>query len=138
MKELVYFSFATEALTGPQIEAILKTSQTNNLRDGLTGVLLYNDRNFIQILEGPSESVDRTFKRIHKDPRHKEALKLHEGPITRRAFPDWQMGYHYVSGLGIKQSQNWDSLVTAIKNPKSGQSMGMRMAELMHMSVGGR
>lgn len=53
--------------------------RTNNERAGITGMLLYKDGNFMQLLEGEKEAVLRLHKNIIVDPRHKGFLTLLQG-----------------------------------------------------------
>jgi hypothetical protein len=48
---------------------ILATSRRNNVRVGVTGMLLFHKDNYLQILEGPRASVLRLFATVEADPR---------------------------------------------------------------------
>ncbi len=89
----VYVSSAARLLDADGLEAILVKARRNNLRDGVTGVLLHHDGNFLQALEGESGNLSRTFARIEADSRHKGVLTLHRGPIASRGFSEWSMAY---------------------------------------------
>ena len=91
LKQKIYVS----ALAGGDdsvLADILRASQKNNARDGITGMLLYADGNFLQVLEGPPEAVERTFARIERDPRHTQVIVMSDEPTQRRDFADWSMG----------------------------------------------
>ena len=94
---IVYFSRNAVPLSDHdmawEIDRILTVAQANNLRDGLTGALAYNDGVFGQVLEGPSEAVEETFNRIQMDDRHADVTLLEIGPIAERTFSDWSMGF---------------------------------------------
>ena len=51
MNYLIYISTATHSLNDDELKEILVKSQENNLRDGLTGMLLYGEETFVQLLE---------------------------------------------------------------------------------------
>lgn len=76
-----------------ELDSLLTQSRHNNLRDGLTGLLLYGDGSFMQILEGPEEAVDRTYRRILDDPRHRRLMKVDDARCDGRLFGRWSMGY---------------------------------------------
>ncbi|PQA86631.1 BLUF domain-containing protein [Hyphococcus luteus] len=99
METLVYASAAAEA--APDLKDILAVSRRNNARNGLTGLLLFAEGNFIQALEGPGEALKATYERILKDPRHKLIIELYRAPIERRNFPDWSMGARTIEGADI-------------------------------------
>jgi hypothetical protein len=83
---LIYRSHAVRPLHAQDMQALLLAAQSRNLAEGVTGLILYQDEQFYQWLEGPAESVDRIMRAISKDPRHTdvEVLDRHAGP--RRVF----------------------------------------------------
>jgi hypothetical protein len=94
MEQIVYISTArAQAPDAAQLEEVLRVSRRNNHRDGLTGLLVVGGRRFLQVLEGPSKSLDLTYRRIRADQRHFALVELGRKPITRRSFPDWDMAY---------------------------------------------
>ena len=62
--QLAYVSATRTPVPVSDIADILEVSQRNNIRDDLTGVLLYGNQMFFQILEGEKGLVKRTFSRI--------------------------------------------------------------------------
>ena len=67
---LVYASIANEDFSQGQLLELLATSRRNNEQSGITGMLLYNERRFPQVLEGNEAAVSATSARIERDPRH--------------------------------------------------------------------
>jgi hypothetical protein len=103
LKQKIYVSALTD--TDDSVLAdILRTSQKNNARDGLTGMLLYADGNFLQVLEGPPEAVEQTFARIELDPRHSHVIVMSDEPTTQRDFADWSMG---LRRLGAQEAERF-------------------------------
>lgn len=74
------------------IAEILAVSDRNNRRDGLTGLLIFHDGWFIQVLEGSRVAIERLLRRLREDPRHDELRLLDLTPITARSFGAWSMG----------------------------------------------
>ena len=100
MKELihiVYVSFAQKELSEKELTGLLREIRGKNAEQGVTGLLLYNDGAFIQVIEGSKEIINRVFKSISNDQRHNNVVKLLEEPIDQRAFPDWTMGFRKIS-----------------------------------------
>lgn len=54
---VAYVSSATQLLSTEQLDDLLLTCRRNNLARELTGALLYQDGNFIQVLEGEQRVV---------------------------------------------------------------------------------
>jgi hypothetical protein len=96
MKYIVYMSTSVRLLSDTELNALLQQCRENNQEHNLTGMLLYSDGTFVQVLEGDSERVDDTYAKIMEDDRHKNIIKLDEGKLDKRLFPEWNMGFRYV------------------------------------------
>lgn len=94
--QLVYYSRnmvpGDEAARRSGLSRILTRSRRNNLRDGLTGYLLFDVKWFVQILEGAPEAVDTAMSRIQADPHHTGLTLISRRIIRARSFPEWSMG----------------------------------------------
>src|SRR5450432_1257585 len=93
MFHLVYASTATKPFTKPELRELLGKSERNNVKLGLTGMPLYKDGNFMQVLEGEKEVVMKLATTIEADTRHKGVIVLLQGEREQRDFPDWSMGF---------------------------------------------
>ena len=91
---LVYVSESVVPFSKENLSELLTKSRENNSRLGITGMLLFKDGNFLQVLEGEREKVHDLYQRIRRDPRHSKLTGLFEGSLTERDFPDWSMGFH--------------------------------------------
>lgn len=96
---MVYISSAKLGLTHGEILNIVEDSRVNNKKIGLTGLLLFNSGNFMQLVEGEEPVVDDLFKKIEKDRRHTDIKLLLKEPITHRNFSDWTMGFKNIEKL---------------------------------------
>ena len=92
-RQLVYLSDAKFGLKMNDIEKILTSSRRNNLNDEVTGLLIYSDGVFIQILEGVQKTVERVFQRILDDSRHENVAILLDNDVETRAFANWEMAF---------------------------------------------
>lgn len=90
---LVYVSSATQLFSETELVELLKRAKENNLRNGITGMLLYSNGNFIQVIEGEEDSVQTLHQKILTDPRHKNVITLLTRPLTQRMFSEWSMGF---------------------------------------------
>jgi hypothetical protein len=94
---LVYVSVAAENVSKDELLEILAQSRTRNAEAGITGMLLYKDGNFMQVLEGEEQTVRDLYARIRRDPRHLGIVTLVEGQRESRCFGDWSMGFQDLS-----------------------------------------
>ena len=67
---LVYVSTARHRLSLDEIDHLLERARVRNEREGVTGVLLYNDGNFMQYLEGPAAGMSVVYAAIQRDALH--------------------------------------------------------------------
>jgi hypothetical protein len=96
---IVYISTAPDDVSDAELATILKAARRNNLRNNITGMLVYHDQTFIQVLEGPEDAVTATFARISRNPRHDGILVPDRSKISERTFGEWSMGWIKASDL---------------------------------------
>lgn len=107
MEYLIYISTAKHLLDNDELIDICTVSQSRNRLHGITGVLLYSDGTFIQLLEGETNDVELVFSSITNDNRHKNIIKLAHDPISYRAFPDWTMGFKTLKPEEMKELEGY-------------------------------
>ena len=109
MKRIIYISKLAYALSNKEIESIGNISSQNNKQINITGMLVFFEKMFFQIIEGDDKAVDRLYEKIGNDPRHCDILRLKtEDDINERLFPDWYM-------KTINLDDNVDDLLRPIK-----------------------
>ncbi len=70
----------------------------------MTGLLLYLDGNFMQVLEGPEEAVMDIFGKIEKDIRHTNIIVILKDPIAEREFSEWSMAFLNLDEIAKNES----------------------------------
>ncbi|MCJ1714967.1 BLUF domain-containing protein [Curtobacterium sp. VKM Ac-2922] len=93
MLSLTYSSVATSTLEPADLTALLTQSRASNEHTGITGMLLFRNGYFLQVLEGPDAQVRQKMRTIRDDPRHTKVTVLLEEVIQDREFPEWTMGF---------------------------------------------
>ena len=93
MHHIIYLSSATELLDDEQLQSLFFQCRHNNARLGITGLLLYRDGSFLQLIEGEREDVADLFRKICRDGRHHGILKVIDEAIPEREFTDWSMSF---------------------------------------------
>ena len=111
MIQVSYISSATKNFSTQELQALLQECRDNNARAGITGMLLYGNQTFVQILEGEEHVVDGLLETIKRDRRHSNVRLLQRRPIERREYSDWSMGFKRVSGQDFQQVEGLNNFL---------------------------
>jgi hypothetical protein len=76
-----------------ELGTILEASTRNNNEFGLTGALVFDERWFLQTLEGKRTAVWNTFRRIEADERHSDVTVVDARNIHERIFGSWWLAF---------------------------------------------
>jgi hypothetical protein len=90
---ITYVSSAATLFTHSELTELLEKSRVNNAALDISGMLLYKDGNFMQVIEGEEDAVRRLYDKVARDPRHRGLITLLQGTLTERQFPGWSMGF---------------------------------------------
>ena len=104
---LVYTSLANQKMSDDNLKDLLKKARIKNERLNMTGMLLYLDPFFIQILEGEEAIVNETYNIIKQDSRHVQVKLIYKKPIEERSFPNWTMGFNKISDENIESIEGF-------------------------------
>jgi hypothetical protein len=96
LRSMVYKSRCKGVADWNLVTSILASSNKNNPTNGITGVLVVTETQFLQVLEGEFEALNATFERISRDTRHHKVQLISFSEIEERKFGDW--GMH---GIGL-------------------------------------
>ena len=103
MIRLTYASTALHDWSAEELLQLLKQCRINNGAKNITGILLYSNGTFFQVLEGDEATVDGIYDIIEKDPRHKDCTIIERQKITERAFPYWSMGFEKIDAKELSK-----------------------------------
>lgn len=127
---LVYVSSAVRLFDDDELLALLRQSRARNARDGITGLLLYKDGNFIQLLEGAPAAGTATHARITGDARHKQVMTLLQGPLDERLCPHWSMAYRPAAELSAEDAAAFSAFLE-LRDDASGDRHPHRALRLL-------
>jgi hypothetical protein len=135
--QLAYTSFSRLPLQETTLSDILEVSRRNNNRDEITGILMYEDRTFFQVLEGEQSAVEDCYhKRIYNDPRHGCLSLIWYGLAERRVFSDWAMGYvgpHKIGRYTQDTFKSLDDLSSDETSPANTKDLALRLARIVFL-----
>lgn len=136
MRQLLYVSRTSPGLTATELDGILTGSRRRNALLGITGLLLYIDGGFLQLLEGEEQPLRELYGRIAADRRHWELRLMLDREMRSRAFPEWHMGFERpamddpeTAGMfGVARSAIHDGLA-----PATGRIVAMMLQTFYHV-----
>ncbi|EXJ16273.1 BLUF domain-containing protein [Imhoffiella purpurea] len=89
---LIYRSTCRDGfIDNADLRELVSKSAENNRVQGITGMLILSGDQFLQVLEGPSDAVNRLYARIIVDSRHEDLRLISYEQISERHFKDWDM-----------------------------------------------
>ncbi len=101
LEQLVYISALSPHVDDECLKDVLAESTTNNRANHVTGILLYVNGSFLQVLEGESSTIAKLFEKIRQDPRHKNVREILQVEIEQREFANWSMGWAQVGAEAL-------------------------------------
>lgn len=101
LERLLYISTIAAGVTDRDVKRILAAAQLKNRRLDITGVLVYCEVHFAQVLEGRSHALNEVMNRIGRDQRHRDMRVICREPIATRLFDRWGMAA--VEGLTLAE-----------------------------------
>ncbi|MEJ7592158.1 MAG: BLUF domain-containing protein [Planctomycetaceae bacterium] len=124
MLQLIYSSAATVTFSASDLRELLAFARNNNRSLDVTGMLLYQDGSFLQVLEGESEAVLSLYTKIEKDKRHSNIKLLLRKDIEEREFSEWSMGFFDATRTARNQGEGFvDFFSTATStDPEEGRA----------------
>ncbi len=133
LSQLVYVSNRKPTCTQEEIEKILSSCKKNNPSLSITGVLLYSDTKFIQLVEGDAKVIMALYDKIKTDSRHTNPMMISYNPIKEKSFPSWHMGTKNIPKNSVEfKTDITDDDKLAFTNILSGkEENGQRVLNLL-------
>ena len=128
---LVYVSAAKNQSPDFDVGEVLRQSRYNNAKQGISGILLYSDGNFMQALEGEAEAVEQTFARILRDERHTGLIVLTRLEIAKRQFSEWSMAFRSPTDLTLQEQTELASSLRQWKTIPNTTDVSVKVRRLL-------
>ena len=110
---VVYVSSEAGLFDKAALLDLLNKARENNHKLGVTGMLLYKDGDFIQLLEGERATVQALYRTIAGDPRHTGATLILEEETPERIFSDWSMGFRDLSDPDVQSTPGFSQFMNS-------------------------
>jgi hypothetical protein len=121
MITLIYASSAVQLMSQEELITLLTKAREKNKSLNITGMLLYKDGNFLQILEGPEAEVTALFDTIKRDPRHRGVIRIMKRAIEARQFSEWEMGFTQIDPAMAEKLPGYSAFLTDSFDPEHFQ-----------------
>jgi hypothetical protein len=139
---LIYVSVACAGMTICGFQEIADQANQKNAKADVTGLLIFSQGEFLQVLEGPKPAVEATYDRISGDPRHSRSAVLKREFADDRSYPDWKMGCFNLEPTqlpgGAFYDQKADSGPTLNPDALEKVERKLKIFHRNHQAVGGR
>jgi len=90
---LVYISRQSYPLNRSELRQILDAADHFNQQHQVTGMLVYRNGSFLQVLEGEKDTIRTLYDSIRQDRRHTDVQQVIFEPARQRYFQRWTMGF---------------------------------------------
>ena len=133
MYQIIFAGQALTPFTPPDLEQLLERSREKNRRLNVTGLMLYKDSCFIQVLEGPDREVRDLWSTIELDFRLLSATCLSSKAIARREFGEWSMGFADIPVLIKEKCPDLAAVLAEVMTPDALAKKPGRARELLEL-----
>ena len=97
LRTICYVSNAAPSLDEKGLSDLYDEAIQKNSEKGITGILLYSDGNFMQIMEGEPSPLNKLYQNIENDHRHHHLIKLIDRDIDQRIFENYSNGFTIIN-----------------------------------------
>lgn len=94
---ICYVSTANATITSQNVHTVFEGIIDKNLERSITGILLFSQGNFMQIMEGELKELTSLYQSIKDDPRHHHLIEILSSPISNRIFENYQTGFSIIN-----------------------------------------
>ncbi len=97
MIQIIYASAATVQFSVADLKQLLTIARANNETLGVSGMLVFHEGSFLQVLEGQDDAVLSLYAKIETDKRHDNVQLILRSTIEEPSFGEWRMGFYDAS-----------------------------------------
>ncbi|UQY87986.1 BLUF domain-containing protein [Stenotrophomonas rhizophila] len=132
LQAIAYASEAVPDLGTDGLERMVQRSITHNQLAGVTGLLLFDGRRFLQYIEGPDDGLAVIYSRIVYSRLHTDVIELARGSVSQRRMPYWSMRWIPVEDTQLKEAafSDWTNLTRRKAGSRTSPNGVERLASL--------
>ena len=114
LHRIVYMSTAVGVLRAEELDRIYLRAKSANARAGITGLLLFYEGAFLQVLEGPAAGVTSLLNVSAATGAIRDSSRWKPGRSSERGFPDSPMHFVAARNLSVGEKQAFSDLRQAV------------------------
>ncbi len=88
-----YVSTSDKKFTDTDIHDLLNFVKKHNNENNITGLLIYSEGNFFQVIEGEKKIISDLFEKIKQDSRHYNIIKIFDRENEQKAFSEYDSSF---------------------------------------------
>jgi len=93
LRIISYVSTVNPKLKDSEMNELFEFVRHTNNAQNITGILMYSEGNFFQVLEGTKDQLHSLFKKISEDSRHYNIIKIFDRPILNCSFSEYRSSF---------------------------------------------
>ncbi|WP_109438734.1 MULTISPECIES: BLUF domain-containing protein [Aquimarina] len=128
-----YVSTVNPDISNSDISELMDYVSSHNNAINITGILIYSEGNFFQILEGKEELVKMMFERIKKDSRHYNIIKMLDKEIKKTSFTEYHSSFTVISNGSSQEELQLFLQKEKINNPEHYKSISYLTQKFMKL-----
>ena len=133
MYQIIFAGLALTPFTQPDLDQLLARSREKNQMMNITGLMLYKDSCFIQVIEGPDKHVQDLWASIEMDFRLQTTACFSSKAIVKREFGDRPMAFTNIPALTKEQCPDLAEFLAEAMTPDVLAKKPGRARELLEI-----
>jgi Sensors of blue-light using FAD len=107
--QLTYVSTAAIEFGAGDLIKLLIEARDSNHEHHITGILIYENERFLQVLEGDINEVKTLYQNICRDGRHHHIKTIASKTVAKREYPKWAMAFADPGALKSSSFRGFDA-----------------------------
>ncbi len=128
-----YVSTVNPNISNSDIAKLMDFVRLHNNSINITGILIYSEGNFFQILEGKEEIVKMMFEKIKKDSRHYNIIKMLDKKTKKVSFTEYHSSFTVISNDSGKEELQLFLQKEKTNNPEHYKSISYLVQKFMKL-----
>ena len=101
LQEVIHVSTLADDAPVIVVANIANEARSHNRQAEIAGLLVFDGMYFCQQLEGRAAPIAVVMERVSRDPRHHHLAVVHRGPLDKRRFSRFSLGYTSVEDVEL-------------------------------------